>query len=167
MCSSDLTKAGKLFNKGQPSQKQEQAIGLALNTPDFAIVIGPPGTGKTQVITALQQCIAETGHPNVPVQHQVLVSSYQHDAVDNAISRSRVLGFPGVKVGGKQAADVEQMVDPIESWSFEQQPRLQRLLDDHPVLTAYKDFQDACLLLRLGGDAPDQRQKSMGRIEGL
>ena len=42
------------FKGGKPTEKQALALDAALNTPDIAIIIGPPGTGKTQVIAALQ-----------------------------------------------------------------------------------------------------------------
>ena len=34
------------FKGGKPTEKQALALDAALNTPDIAIIIGPPGTGK-------------------------------------------------------------------------------------------------------------------------
>lgn len=71
---------------------------MALETPDIALVIGPPGTGKTQVIAALTKRLAEiVGQTNS--QHQILITSFQHDAVENALDRSQVYDLPSVKIG--------------------------------------------------------------------
>ncbi|MDF5954159.1 AAA domain-containing protein [Pseudomonas aeruginosa] len=88
------------------------ALDAALNTPDLAIIIGPPGTGKTQVIAALQRRLAEEAEER-NIAAQVLISSFQHDAVDNALDRSDVFGLPGARVGGKRSAsDEASLIDP-------------------------------------------------------
>lgn len=93
------------------TKKQEKAVKIALNTPDIALIIGPPGTGKTQVISAIQHRIAEEGDKyNLSLKHQVLLTSYQHDAVDNVVARSGVFGLPAIKIGGKKD-DAEQLQD--------------------------------------------------------
>lgn len=98
-----LSKKAKARFKSDPTRQQEKALKIALNTPDIALIIGPPGTGKTQVISALQQRIAEEGDKfGSPIQHQVLLSSYQHDAVTNVVDRSGVFGLPALKVGGRE-----------------------------------------------------------------
>ncbi|WP_192021477.1 DEAD/DEAH box helicase [Shewanella sp. WPAGA9] len=98
--------------------KQERAVKVALNTPDVALIIGPPGTGKTQVISAIQHRIAEEGNKyNLSLQHQVLLTSYQHDAVDNVVDRSGVFGLPAIKVGGKKDEANQQQSNSIDSWT--------------------------------------------------
>ena len=98
--------------------KQEKAVKVALNTPDIALIIGPPGTGKTQVISALQHRIAEEGNKyNLSLQHQVLLTSYQHDAVDNVVDRSGVFGLPAIKVGGKKDETNQQLSNSIDAWT--------------------------------------------------
>ncbi|TOM47215.1 hypothetical protein CGH75_26155, partial [Vibrio parahaemolyticus] len=99
--------AKETFKGGKPTDKQLLALETALNTPDLAIIIGPPGTGKTQVIAALQRRLAEEFEEQ-NISGQVLVSSFQHDAVDNALDRSQVFNLPATRVGGKkQNADEE------------------------------------------------------------
>ncbi|WP_431912765.1 DEAD/DEAH box helicase [Micromonospora carbonacea] len=78
--------------------KQEDAVRIALNTPDIALIQGPPGTGKTRVITAIQECLAQLGKEAGNVGHSVLLTSFQHDAVDEVVRRTEVLGLPAVKV---------------------------------------------------------------------
>ncbi|MEM5534363.1 DEAD/DEAH box helicase [Pseudoalteromonas arctica] len=100
------------------TSKQEKALKVALNTPDIALIIGPPGTGKTQVISAIQQRIAEEGNKlNASLQHQVLLTSYQHDAVDNVVARSGVFGLPAIKVGGKVGDLSQQQTTSVDSWT--------------------------------------------------
>ncbi len=99
------------------TKKQEKAVEVALNTPDVALIIGPPGTGKTQVISAIQHRIAEEGNKyNLSLKHQVLLTSYQHDAVDNVVARSGVFGLPAIKVGGKINDVNQQQSNSIDTW---------------------------------------------------
>ena len=110
-------KARKRF-KGEPRRQQKKALKIALNTPDIALIIGPPGTGKTQVISALQQRIAEEGDKfGSAIQHQILLSSYQHDAVTNVVARSGVFGLPAIKVGGKEKSKKSE--SDVARWSKE------------------------------------------------
>lgn len=95
------------FKGGKPTDKQLLALEKALNTPDIAIIIGPPGTGKTQVIAALQRRLAEISEEQ-NLTGQVLVSSFQHDAVDNALDRSLVFNLPATRVGGKKQSTDEE-----------------------------------------------------------
>jgi len=107
----------KQLGKISLTPKQEKALKVVLNTPDIALIIGPPGTSKTQVISAIQQRIAEEGNKvNASLQHQVLLTSYQHDAVDNVVSKSGVFGLPAIRVGGKVGDSKQQQVTSIDSW---------------------------------------------------
>lgn len=107
----------KILGEKSLTTKQERAVKVALNTPDVALIIGPPGTGKTQVISAIQHRIAEEGNKyNLSLKHQVLLTSYQHDAVDNVVSRSGVFGLPAIKVGGKKDDANHQQTNNIDIW---------------------------------------------------
>lgn len=123
----------------KPTQTQIDAIELGLNTSDIAIIIGPPGTGKTQVITALQQRIAEE-NGDQPIQHQVLLSSYQHDAVDNVVARSNVLGLPAIRIGGKSNGTQEN-INPVHKWSSDNQRKIQHILNQHPILEVLSNYR--------------------------
>jgi hypothetical protein len=98
---------------GQPTTRQLAAIDAALNTPDIALIQGPPGTGKTKVITALQRRIAELADEGAEVSHRVLVTSAQHDAVENLVQRSEVFGLPAVKIGSRRDDD-GAVIDGVE-----------------------------------------------------
>jgi hypothetical protein len=86
------------------TEKQEEAVRIALNTPDIALIQGPPGTGKTSVITAIQECLVQLGQEAGNVGQSVLVTSFQHNAVEEVVRRTKVLGLPAVKIGPKQRA---------------------------------------------------------------
>ena len=79
-----------------PNDRQRLALDIALNTPDIALVQGPPGTGKTRVIAALQARLAEKDEGSDPngLSGNTLLTSFQHDAVENAAAATRVLGPP-------------------------------------------------------------------------
>ncbi len=79
------------------TERQREAIDIAINTPDVAIIQGPPGTGKTTIIRAIVERLNEL----YPEDLRILISSTQHDAVDNAISGMTCAGMPAVRIGGK------------------------------------------------------------------
>lgn len=102
-----------------PSDRQRNALDVALNTPDIALIQGPPGTGKTRVVAALQARLAERdeGVGENGLAGSTLLTSYQHDAVENAAATTRVMGLPAVKVGYR--AGIEEAQDGVEVWAAE------------------------------------------------
>ncbi|MFM9610291.1 AAA domain-containing protein [Streptomyces niveiscabiei] len=59
---------------------QQAALHTALTTQDLSTIIGPPGTGKTTVITELARESAKSGH-------RVLLTAHSNTAVDNVLTR--------------------------------------------------------------------------------
>lgn len=110
-----------------PTAMQERALDVALNTPDIAVIQGPPGTGKTQVIAALQTRLAEIEGSEAAIGRTVLLSSYQHDAVDHVLSRTTVMGLPAVKVGKRYGDATEDDGGAFEVW---RQERVRELSTD-------------------------------------
>ena len=92
----------KIF-KHRPTDRQVEAIDVALNTPDIALIQGPPGTGKTTVITAILERLNEELDKTKSIKGQILVSGYQHDAVENIVARLSVNNLPAIKFGRKSA----------------------------------------------------------------
>ena len=160
------TKTRSLFKGGQLTLKQQQAIELGLNSTDMAIIIGPPGTGKTQVITAMQQRIAEE-QKETPLKHLVLLTSYQHDAVENVLARSNVMGLAGVRVGGKnkQSDDDEDMSDTITRWSRPIQTNLEQEIGKYSVTDWLKRLKQYSIDLMLGDAA--QRPEQIININSI
>jgi len=90
-----------------PTQNQKEAISIALNTPDIAIIQGPPGTGKTTVITAIIERLNELSDKTKSIKGEILVTGFQHDAVENIISRLTINSLPPVKFGKKSTTIVD------------------------------------------------------------
>lgn len=70
------------FLQSQLDDDKKAAVKLALGTKDFALVEGPPGTGKTTFIAEL---VAQTLKRDP--QARILISSQTHVALDNALER--------------------------------------------------------------------------------
>ncbi|HAS3638224.1 TPA: AAA family ATPase [Vibrio cholerae] len=101
----------KIF-KHDPTPKQIEAIDVALNTPDIALVQGPPGTGKTTVVTAILERLNEEYDKTKSIRGQILVSGFQHDAVENIVARLSVNALPAVKFG-RRSGDSEFTEDAV------------------------------------------------------
>jgi DNA polymerase III delta prime subunit len=96
----------KVFPIHPPTVMQEKAIEVALHTPDIALIQGPPGTGKTTVIAAILERLnemADKGGSNI--KGMVLLTGFQHDAVENMINRLSLNGIPVPKFGKRSGAD--------------------------------------------------------------
>lgn len=102
------------FGAAGPTVAQLRAIEVALTTPDIALIQGPPGTGKTRVMAALQAEIAALDGRDVPLFGRALLTSYQHDAVENLADATTTLGMPAIKVGTRQGQRREQ--DGFDRW---------------------------------------------------
>jgi CRISPR/Cas system-associated exonuclease Cas4 (RecB family) len=59
---------------------QQDAVRVALSAPDYAVILGPPGTGKTAVIVELLVQLAHAGK-------RALAVSITNTAVDNIVER--------------------------------------------------------------------------------
>ncbi|WP_232686008.1 ATP-dependent helicase [Halobacterium zhouii] len=94
---------------------QNAAVNRALNAEDFALVHGPPGTGKTYTIATLIRAFVERGD-------RVLLSAFTNRAVDNALEALRDQGHDSiVRVGTEngvrpdmQDLRLDQSGDPAE-----------------------------------------------------
>ena len=102
---------------GEPTGRQIEALKVALNTPDIALIQGPPGTGKTRTIAALQTRLSEIAKNTDNIAGRHLLTSYQHDAVENVASATQVFGLPAVKVGRKRGQTID--TDGFEHWRLD------------------------------------------------
>lgn len=107
----------KIF-KHAPTDRQVKAIDVALNTPDIALIQGPPGTGKTTVVTAILERLNEEYDKTKSIKGQILVSGFQHDAVENIISRLSINALPSVKFGKKSGSEFTEdaVTGKINKW---------------------------------------------------
>lgn len=117
---------------------QIEAIRIALNTPDMAIIQGPPGTGKTTVITAIIKRLEEEADTAGGMFGRSLITAFQHDAVQNATDRLRILGLPSIKFGRKYS-DLED--DSLEINLTIQQWINEKLIDLNVKHADVKDIE--------------------------
>lgn len=100
----------------QPNTNQLQALELTLKTPDIMLIQGPPGTGKTQVISAISRLIADERQQGNHDLGKVLLTSYQHYAVDNVAERTKVMDLPTPKIGGKRGVINSSINSVLQEW---------------------------------------------------
>ncbi len=103
----------KVFQK-DPTANQKKAIEVALNTPDIALIQGPPGTGKTTVIAAILERLNEIEDKRgKDIKGLVLLTGFQHDAVENMINRISLNSIPVPKFG-KRSNSSDDEIDVFE-----------------------------------------------------
>ncbi|MDE7170026.1 MAG: AAA family ATPase, partial [Mucispirillum sp.] len=74
--------------------EQRKFVSKALNTPDFCILEGPPGSGKTTSISELILQILKR-----KPYAKILLTASTHVAVDNVLERLKERNFPAVRLG--------------------------------------------------------------------
>lgn len=132
-----LSRAALEVFGGEPTARQIEALRVALNTPDIALIQGPPGTGKTKTIAALEARLAELSEDDLA--GQTLLTSYQHDAVENAASRTLVFGLPAIKVGRRRGTTDQS--DGFDRWRRERADAVRAdlaTLSERPVTEALR-----------------------------
>lgn len=124
----------------EPRPRQRDAIEIALNTPDIAIIQGPPGTGKTTVITAIIERLNEIADKRKDNRGQVLITSFQHDAVRNVIGRLSINSLPTIKFG-KQGDDDLSREKAIEKWCYDYAVKLKERNPSIQLTAEQKEFE--------------------------
>ena len=75
------------------NEAQNEAVSLAVRAEDYALVHGPPGTGKTYTLARTVRALVAAGE-------RVLLTAFTNRAVDNALEALREQGFDDfVRVG--------------------------------------------------------------------
>lgn len=98
-----------MANAKPPDDRQEAALVRALNTDDICLVQGPPGTGKTTFIRTLVRRLKEEG------RRHLLIASYQHLAVDNALEGLHRCGVISYRFGGDRD-ETTYFGDEVTQW---------------------------------------------------
>lgn len=126
----------KVF-KNPPTVKQEEAVRVALNTPDIALIQGPPGTGKTTVIQAILERLNEESDKKTRNKGMVLLTGFQHDAVENMIERLSINSLPVPKFGkrsGSQEDEFTTFQKQMEEWCADKARRIRAANQNLPIL---------------------------------
>lgn len=138
----------KVFLK-PPTVKQEQAIEVALNTPDIALIQGPPGTGKTTVIAAILERLNEMADKRGSnIKGQVLLTGFQHDAVDNMIKRLSINGIPVPKYERRSGADKDgssAFEKEMEDWCSQRAAKLRERNPQIKEVEQETEIKNLCL----------------------
>lgn len=157
----------KVFPTNRPTPAQREAIKIALNTPDIALIQGPPGTGKTTVIAAIIERLNEEADKRIKssdnssqygqesvyngLSGQVLLTGFQHDAVENMISRMKINGLPVLKFGkrsGQQGDGFSHIDKQLKDWCDKQ---IKEIKDKNPQIAKInesvkeQEFRNACI----------------------
>ena len=89
---------------------QSEALALAYSSSPAWLIQGPPGTGKTYLLAQLVKLLVEDGE-------RVLVTSFTHRAINNALSRIKSVApdVPIAKIGShSQAPQGEPVIENFE-----------------------------------------------------
>lgn len=131
---------------GDLNEKQTEAVKTALAADDYAIIHGPPGTGKTFTIAELIRSLVADGN-------QVLLGAFTNNAVDNALEELRGRGLEKplrdregepagslafnqavIRMGSAQGIDEEMEKLRLEERAAEEDQA--RMLSEAPVVAA-------------------------------
>lgn len=143
----------KVF-RNDPTVMQERAIEVALNTPDIALIQGPPGTGKTTVIAAILERLNEIADKRgMRIKGQILLTGFQHDAVENMIERLSLNGIPVPKFGKRSGAtddDYSAFERNLEDWCSklaaelrERNPRIAEVEQEREIKNLFLQYVQA------------------------
>ncbi len=123
--------------------EQIAALELAINTPDIALIQGPPGTGKTTVIKAIcerfreifeaeEKQLQKADEAHVLRSPKILISSFQNDAVDNAISAPLPGDIPAYRKTAKRTKDSskEQYQRALDTWYQSLRKTISEMIED-------------------------------------
>ena len=123
--------------------EQHQAVSLALSARDVALVHGPPGTGKSTVLSELAAQWGAQGK-------RILCTAASNAAVDHLLELCLEAGLLAVRVG-----------HPARVLPHLQEHTLDLLVEDHPDRKLARElFEDAFELL---GYARKQRERGRSR----
>ncbi|WP_336133342.1 AAA domain-containing protein [Natronomonas amylolytica] len=105
---------------------QNEAVNKAVNADDFALVHGPPGTGKTYTLAQTVRTLVRSGE-------RVLLSAFTNRAVDNAIEALEEQGFTDIVRWGSESGVRDDMQEYRMERSGDPRDRAAELQDAQVV----------------------------------
>ena len=158
----------KLFGELPPTLQQKEAIHVALNTPEIAVIQGPPGTGKTKVIEAITERLNDELDTLGAGAGQILVTGFQHDAVENALSRIDVNGLPAIKFGSRNNQDeYKNSQDKLDQWGRERAEQIRTRMPSFERSDIYRQLTSALESYMLVFGQPSERVRLLNRVISL
>ena len=140
----------KVFGKEYPpTVMQEKAIEVALNTPDIALIQGPPGTGKTTVIAAILERLNELADKRgANIKGMVLLTGFQHAAVENMIDRITLNCIPVPKFGKRSGVEEDSFSafeNKLEEWCGQRAAELRERNPQIAKIERETEIRNKCL----------------------
>lgn len=128
------------FGNRKPNEAQKRALKVCLNTPDIALIQGPPGTGKTSVINALQKYLQSIDPKHPEKMPSILLTSFQHVAVDNVADGSSIWGLPVFRFYGEQK-DKEQIFRGLQKWQEDTAKKIDEQINKFQSDSQYIEYE--------------------------
>jgi hypothetical protein len=163
------SKLKRNFEKAEKLNKeQEEALKLAIDTPDIALIQGPPGTGKTTVIKAIRERFRELFENDEKEKElrdqgyaarrpKILISSFQNEAVDNAVSDSLLGDLPANRIGKKDVR--KQFQNSLIEWSIKVKDSLKSKVIDQSAFVfseQKRELADEFFVYKKTGESIDK-----------
>lgn len=130
----------KAFGNHEPNESQLKALKICLSSPEIALVQGPPGTGKTSVISALLNVLQTVDHRHPQAVPSVLLTSFQHVAVDNVAANSKIWGLPVFRFYGAQK-DKEQLFSGLKDWQEQTAHVIDQQMSSLNIDEKFKEYE--------------------------
>ncbi len=128
------------FGNRKPNEAQKRALKVCLSTPDIALIQGPPGTGKTSVINALQKYLQSIDPKHPEKMPSILLTSFQHVAVDNVADGSSIWGLPVFRFYGEQK-DKEQIFRGLQKWQEDTAKKIDEQINKLQTDSQYIEYE--------------------------
>ncbi|MBV0903226.1 AAA domain-containing protein [Haloarcula salina] len=90
---------------------QNEAVRLAVGAEDFALVHGPPGTGKTYTLARMIRALVEGDGRDGDGGQRVLLSAFTNRAVDNLLEALEEQGFTDIVRVGTESGVRDDMLE--------------------------------------------------------
>lgn len=176
----ELRRNFKRANELNP--EQIRALDIAINTPDIALIQGPPGTGKTTVIKAIcerfreifeadEKKLQKADPEHILRSPKILISSFQNEAVDNAISAPLPGDIPAYRKTAKRTKDSskEQYQRALEKWYTGLRDSINGMIEDETAnkyVNIKRELDDEFLSYKNAGEPIDKAASLIDRYLG-